>query len=149
MPGKMTQDAMETFLAGTHIGVVSVANDGDRPPHASPVWYGYEPGGDITFFTNTMGMVSRKSALVQRAGKLTLTAQTEELPYKYVTVEGTVTRIDRPPKADQMLGVARRYLPEQSAQGMVEEELGRPDGAVVLFTIRPDRWQSVDLSLDG
>ncbi|HEX2740546.1 MAG TPA: pyridoxamine 5'-phosphate oxidase family protein [Rubrobacter sp.] len=142
----MTEKEREQFLAQPRVGVLSVASDNNRPPLTVPIWYGYEPGGNITFFTGTQGRKARKTELIRRAGVLSLSVQREEFPYKYVTVEGTVVGIYRPPSAGQMLAVARRYLPEEAASGFVEAELGRPSGELVLFTVRPDRWLTADFS---
>ena len=146
MTRPMTEQERQEFLAEPHIGVVSVASDDDRPPLAVPVWYGYRPGGDITFFTGTQGRKARKTGLIRRAGVLSLSVQRQEFPYRYVTVEGTVVREDRPPPAEQMLAVARRYLPEEAACGFVEAELGTPGPELVLFTVRPDRWLTADFA---
>ena len=35
----MTVKEREQFLAGLHVGVLSVATDGSRGPIAVPVWY--------------------------------------------------------------------------------------------------------------
>src|SRR5919198_3678805 len=126
MPRAMTVQERQEFLADRRIAVLSVASDSDRPPLAVPIWYSYQPGGNLSFFTGTQGRKARKSRLIQRAGVLSLTVQCEEFPYKYVTVEGTVVRTDRPPSADQVLAVVRRYLPEEQAQGFVKSELERP-----------------------
>jgi uncharacterized protein len=77
---------------------------------------------------------------------LSLSVQGEKFPYKYVTVEGTIIQEDRPPPAEQMLAVARRYLPEAAAQGFVKAELENPGPELVLFTIRPDRWLTADFT---
>ncbi|MDQ3377199.1 MAG: pyridoxamine 5'-phosphate oxidase family protein [Actinomycetota bacterium] len=146
MPRQMTERERQEFLAEPHVAVLSVASGGDRPPHTTPVWYAYRPGGDVTFFTGTQGRKSRKSSLIQRAGVLSLTVQQEEFPYRYVTVEGTVVGEDRPPSAEQMLAVARRYMPEEHAQGFVAAELGHPTPEFVLFTVRPDRWLTFDFA---
>jgi len=111
-----------------------------------PRRYGYEPGGNVCFFTNTQGRKARKDALIEKAGVLTFSVQHGEMPYKYVTVEGTVVGADRPPSAEQMLAVARRYLPEDYAQGFVEAEVTHPTSQLVLFTVRPDRWLSFDFA---
>ncbi len=145
MPRPMTEKERQEFLAEAHVGVLSVA-DGERPPHATPVWYAYEPGGDLTFFTGTQGRRSRKAGLVEGAGVVSLTVQREEFPYRYVTVEGTVVAVDRPPAAEQALAIARRYMPEEAAVGFVEAELGDPSGEFVLFEIRPDRWLTFDFA---
>ena len=146
MPRQMTEQERQEFLAEPRVAVLSVATDNDRPPLTVPLWYGYEPGGNISFFTGTQGRKARKTRLIQRAGVLSLLVQREVFPYKYVTVEGTVVGTDRPPSAEQMLAVARRYLPEEAAQGFVEAELENPGSELVLFTIRPDRWLTADFS---
>src|SRR5829696_6308646 len=146
MPRRMTEQERQEFLAEPHVAVLSVARGGDRPPHTTPVWYGYLPGGNITFFTGTQGRRSRKAGHIEKAGVLSLTVQREEFPYRYVTVEGTVVGADRPPSAEQMLAVARRYLPEEASRGFVEAELEHPRSELVLFTIRPDRWLTFDFA---
>ncbi len=50
MPRQMTEEERQDFLAGPHVAVLSVSRDA-RSPHATPVWYAYEPGGNVTFFT--------------------------------------------------------------------------------------------------
>lgn len=146
MPGPMTEGERQGFLAGRHVGVVSVARGDGRPPHSTPVWYAYDPGGNISFFTGTQGRRSRKAELVREAGVLSFVVQREEFPYAYVTVEGTVVGEDSPPSAEQVLAVVRRYLPEEQAQPFVDSELRQPLPKFVLFTIRPDRWLSFDFS---
>lgn len=70
MPRPMTEGEHQAFLAEPRVGVPSDASDDDRPPLTVPVWYGYEPGGDITFFTGTQGRKARKACLIQKAGAL-------------------------------------------------------------------------------
>jgi uncharacterized protein len=146
MPRRMTEKERQEFLAEPRVAVLSVESGGERPPLTVPVWYGYEPGGDVTFFTGTQGRKARKTELIEKAGVLSLSVQREEFPYKHVTVEGTGVGADRPPSEEQMLAVARRYLPEEAAQGMVEAELEHPASELVLFTVRPDRWLSADFA---
>jgi hypothetical protein len=80
----MTRQEREAFLADVHVGVVAIAEPG-RAPLAVPVWYAYEPGGQIRFVT---GPNSRKGRLLKQAGRASLCVQTETAPYKYVSVEG-------------------------------------------------------------
>jgi uncharacterized protein len=56
-----------------------------------------------------------------------MTVQNPEWPYRYVSVECTVVRSDRPPSADQILAIARRFMPEEVAQGLAASELGDPE----------------------
>ena len=140
----MNEQKRQAFLAEPHVGVLSVASDNSRPPLTIPIWYGYRPGGNLTFFTGTQGRKARKTGLIEKAGVVSLCVQREDFPYKYVTVEGTVIGTDRPPSAEQMLAVVRRYLPEDQARGFVEGELAHPGSTLVLFTVRPERWLAVD-----
>jgi nitroimidazol reductase NimA-like FMN-containing flavoprotein (pyridoxamine 5'-phosphate oxidase superfamily) len=146
MPRQLTEQERQEFLAEPHVGVLSVASDSDRPPLTVPVFYGYQPGGNLTIFTGTQGRKARKTRLIQKAGVLSLSVQREEFPYKYVTVEGTVVRTDKPPSAEQLLAIVRRYMPEEQAQGFVKAELEFPVSELVLFTIRPDRWLTFDFA---
>ena len=142
----MTEEERERFLAGPHVAVLSIARGGGLPPHATPVWYAYEPGGDVTFFTGTQGRRSRKAGLVRAAGVVSMTVQREEFPYGYVTVEGTVVGEEKPPSIERALAVAGRYVPEDQARAFAEAEVGHPSGEFVLFAVRPDRWLTFDFS---
>ncbi|CAA9575456.1 MAG: hypothetical protein AVDCRST_MAG49-4118 [uncultured Thermomicrobiales bacterium] len=149
MPRPMTEQERQAFLAEPRVGVLSVASDDDRPPLTVPVWYGYQPGGSLSYFTGTQGRRARKTGLMRRAGVVSLSVQHDEFPYRYVTVEGTVVRTDQPPPAEGMLAIVRRYIPEDHAQGFVAAELADPGPELVLFTVRPDRWLSFDFGDDG
>jgi nitroimidazol reductase NimA-like FMN-containing flavoprotein (pyridoxamine 5'-phosphate oxidase superfamily) len=41
----MSQAEREEFLAGVHVGVLSVGAGEGRAPITTPVWYSYQPGG--------------------------------------------------------------------------------------------------------
>ncbi len=146
MPRPLTQAEREEFLAEPHIGVLSVAAEDGRPPLTVPVWYAYEPGGDLTFFTGTGGRRARKIGLIDTAGTVSFCVQREQMPYRYVTVEGAVTAAARPPAAEAMRAVVDRYLPEDFAKGFVEDELARPDSHLVLYTVSPQRWITFDFA---
>lgn len=146
--GPMTEQERERFLAAPRIAVLSIPRAADRPPHTTPVWYAYEPGGDVTFFTGTQGRKSRKAELLREAGVVSMTVQREEFPYGYVTVEGTIVKEDRPPSVEQAFAVAGRYMPEEQAQGFARAEVGHPAGEFVLFTVRPERWLTFDFSVE-
>ena len=84
---KMTETERQEFLAGLHVGVLGIER-ADGPPLLLPVWYSYEPGGDVEVLTSASSL---KGRLAVAAGRASLCAQQEELPYKYVSVEGAVT----------------------------------------------------------
>jgi PPOX class probable F420-dependent enzyme len=140
MPTSFSEAERQKFLADKHIAVLSVAASGGRPPASVPIWYDYEPGGDIRISTSTS---RRKARLIREAGTVTLVVQREEPPYQYVIVEATVTGDDVPAPHDAREAIATRYLGEEAGREFV---LGFDGADQVLFTIRPDRWFSVDYS---
>ncbi|MCO1660202.1 pyridoxamine 5'-phosphate oxidase family protein [Pseudonocardia humida] len=133
-------DSHQDFLAQPRVAVLAVEAAAGRPPLTVPVWYHYAPGGDVTFFTGTQGRTARKSRLLERAGRFSLNVQHAEMPYRYVTVECTVTAVERRPSAEQAYAITSRYLPEDAARGVAEEETADPDNTFVLYAGRPDRW---------
>ena len=46
----MTRSEREAFLADVHVGIISIENPG-RGPLSVPIWYLYEPGGEIAIVT--------------------------------------------------------------------------------------------------
>src|SRR5713101_4855709 len=77
----MTKQEREAFLADLHVGIISIPEQG-RGPLTVPIWYSYEPGGELRVVT---ARTSRKAQLLQRAGRFSVCVQTETLPYKYVS----------------------------------------------------------------
>ena len=131
----MTQDERERFLAGVHVGVLSISRDG--APLSAPIWYGYEPGGEIHIVIEPN---SRKGRLLSPGTRVALVAQQEAMPYKYVTVEGTVSEI-QPCGAEDVLPLAIRYLGDEIGAAYVE---ANPGDGIVRVSIRPDRWLTMD-----
>jgi hypothetical protein len=124
-----------------------VAGEPGRPPISVPTFYAYEPGGEITMFTGTQRRKPQRIAQIKNSGVVTVVVQREEMPPAYVTVEAELVEIGKPTHG-QMLAIARRYMTEEEAEGYVRTELGDPDNIVVLFTFRPTRWLSSDVSHD-
>src|SRR5918993_2649475 len=123
MPRPLTELEREAFLADPHIAVLSLPSDDDRPPLAFPIWYGYQPGGEITYYTHRTEPKSRKLRLLHQGTAVSLCVQREELPYKYVTVEGTVVTVNEAPTAEQQFAIVRRYLSSDDAQAYINGEL--------------------------
>ncbi|TMA35703.1 MAG: pyridoxamine 5'-phosphate oxidase [Deltaproteobacteria bacterium] len=136
----MSRTEREAFLAGTHVAIVSVVDDG-RGPLTVPVWYRYEPGGEVRFVT---GRTSRKLDLIKKAGRLSLCVQTETAPYEYVTVEGPAT-VGEPDYERDIRGVAIRYLGDRLGEtylAMTAEQ--RVAEGEVLVSVHPERWLTAD-----
>jgi PPOX class probable F420-dependent enzyme len=134
----MTSEERQAFLAELHVGVIAVERPG-RAPLSVPVWYGYQPGGDLMVWTDA-GSVKEK--LIRAAGRFALTAQDERPPYRYVTAEGPVSGIE-PVDRDTALSIAVRYLGEKDGTAFTEQYLTSNS---VLIRMRPQRWLSLDYS---
>ena len=135
----MTRAEREQFLAGVHVGVLSVASVDGGGPLAVPVWYSYQPGGTVNVIT---GDSTRKAAAIRAAGRLSLCAQDEQPPYKYVTVEGPVVAVEEA-SHDERLNLARRYLGRDGGDAYVSAV---PTSGQVVFRMTPERWLTVDYS---
>jgi PPOX class probable F420-dependent enzyme len=134
----MTHAERESFLAALHVGVLAVAEPG-RGPLLAPIWYGYEPGGEVRIVT---GRDSRKARLLSRAGRFSLCVQTEEPPYRYVSVEGPIVAIESSDRERDARPLAHRYLGAELGDRYMEASAG--DEASVLVRMRPERWLTVD-----
>ena len=144
----MSRAEREAFLAATHVAVVAIA-DGESAPLAVPIWYAYEPGGVIRFVT---ARSSRKGKLLQKARRVSLCAQTEAPPYKYVSVEGPVA-IAKPDYERDVRAVALRYLGPEAGErylrSLESQDSHREDAEEVLVELTPERWFSVDYTKLG
>jgi nitroimidazol reductase NimA-like FMN-containing flavoprotein (pyridoxamine 5'-phosphate oxidase superfamily) len=137
----MTTTERETFLAGVHVGILSVEEPG-RGPLTVPVWYAYRPGGTVDVIT---GAQSAKAGRLRAAGRCSVCAQTEEPPYSYVSVEGPVSAEESTVSPDERRAMAYRYLgPEfgdlylaATAEDAVQS---------IVFRMSPERWLTTDFS---
>ena len=133
----MTKEEREAFLADLHVGVLGVQH-GDVPL-AVPIWYGYEPGGDVWIIMNPESI---KGKALNASGRFSLCAQSESLPYKYVTVSGTVSQVEEATKEDTR-ALAHRYLGPELGDQYVEQTAGTA-GSSHLWRLTPERWYTVD-----
>lgn len=141
MPSSMGKAEREEFLAGLHVGVLSVAAGDGRGPLSIPVWYSYQPGGTVNVST---GRSTRKARAIEAAGRFTLCTQDERPPYKYVTVEGPA--VIEESNAPERLEIARRYLGPDGGDAFVAARPASPDDVLIRMT--PERWVSVDYGSD-
>lgn len=142
----MTKEEREAFLAGVHIGIISIAEEG-RGPLTVPIWYAYDPGGELRIMT---GRESRKGRLLARAGRFSLCVQTETPPYKYASVEGPIVSTEAADIERDLRPLARRYLGKEGGDRYVEETRNLPTHADnVLIRMRPERWLTTDYSKEN
>lgn len=134
----MTREEREAFLADLHIAVISIA-ESSHGTLAVPIWYFYEPGGDVSIITSR---TSRKGRLLERAGRFSLCVQTEVLPYKYVSVEGPIVAIDAPDLDRDRRPLVYRYFGSELGERYIASTKDADGNAV--FRMRPERWLTVD-----
>ena len=134
----MSKAEREAFLAGVHVAVISIPEDG-RGPLTVPIWYSYEPGGVVRFVT---GGASKKAALIRKAGRLSLCVQTETAPYQYVSIEGPAT-FSQPDFERDVRAIAHRYLGEQMGEMYLQMTANERIDSI-LVTLTPERWTTVD-----
>jgi len=135
----MSKQEREAFLADARVGVLAVAGADGAPPSLTPIWYTYEPGGEIVM--ETAG-TSPKTALLRAAGRASLCVQTEAPPYKYVVVEGPVGITDALDETWRR-GLARRYLGDELGDMYADATKEQAAGAVTI-RLTPTRWHTTD-----
>ncbi|MGW9590294.1 pyridoxamine 5'-phosphate oxidase family protein [Streptomyces chartreusis] len=136
----LTREEREEFLAEPHIAALAVDAGAGRAPLTVPIWYQYEPGGDLWIMT---GLDSRKSELIQAAGRLSLMVDRLEPTIRYVSVEGPVVSTV-PATLEQLREISARYLPAEKVDGYVDFAW-KNHGEQVVVHVRPERWVSSDL----
>ena len=136
----MTPAEREAFLAEVRVAVVTVADGDGRGPLAVPLWYDYQPGGEIILVTDGN---SRKAQLIRKAGRVTVCAQTQEVPYRYASVEGPVTAIEDTVTVEERWAIASRYLGPEGADAYIESTAGATE-RMVRILMRPEHWLTRD-----
>ena len=133
----MSKQEREDFLAALHVGVLAVERT-DGPPLVTPIWYRYSAGGVVEL---NIASTSEKARLLEAAGRASMCAQREELPYAYVTVEGPIeiVKADRTTRVD----IATRYLGEELGTAYID---ANPDGDDILVRLRPEKWLTSDFA---
>lgn len=141
----MTQEERQAFLAQPWVAVISIPEEG-RGPLTVPVWYLYEPGGDVRIWT---GHKSRKARLLAAAQRMSVCVQDPRPPYKYVSIEGPVS-IEPVQFERDVCPMAFRYFGGEGGERYLES-LGGAAGVAddILARVRPERWLTVDYAKLG
>lgn len=138
---RMSEDQRQEFLADLHVGVISVADpDASRAPLSAPIWYDYAPDAGLWVIT---GRQSRKGRALEKAGRFSLVAQTETLPYRYVSVEGPIVESRPADREQDTRPMAHRYFGAELGDAYVEGQAGADDESFV-YVMQPKRWLTVD-----
>ncbi|MGE2833117.1 pyridoxamine 5'-phosphate oxidase family protein [Mycobacterium sp. SMC-4] len=136
----MPDERRKTFLAEPRVGVVAVEWE-NRAPLNVPVWYRYDVDGDVSVWTYADSV---KLRLMRAAGRFSLSSQSQDLPYRYVTVEGPVTSVE-PATQEWVHQLAVHYLgPTRGAHYAANDF--KPESVIV--RMRPQRWFSGEFLTD-
>jgi nitroimidazol reductase NimA-like FMN-containing flavoprotein (pyridoxamine 5'-phosphate oxidase superfamily) len=131
----------QEFLAEPHVAALSVDAGPHRAPLVVPIWYQYEPGGDIWFHTS---VGSRKAKLIDAAGRVSLMVDEAGPRVRYVSVEGPVVHTE-PGTYEHVRAMTARYLPPERVEPFLEYAMAE-HGEQVVYHVRPQRWLSADLT---
>ncbi|NUT91393.1 MAG: pyridoxamine 5'-phosphate oxidase [Saccharothrix sp.] len=137
----MDEAQREKFLAEVRVGVMAIARAGG-PPLAVPVWYHYEPGGEVLVQTHPHAV---KYRLATAAGGFSLVVQVETPPYRYVSVSGPLTGVVEDTPWDEVDALARRYFGD-GADEYLKTLAGQ---TIATLRMRPERWYSADYTEEG
>ncbi len=143
MDTRMTNEERQAFLALPWVGVISIPEEG-RGPLTVPVWYTYQPGGEVCVWT---GESTRKCKLLHETTRISFCVQDPTPPYyKYVSIEGPFILDQIDPERD-IHPMAIRYMGEQYGEKYYQD-VCKDEGwkNSVLLRIKPERWYSVDYS---
>ncbi|MFD7661873.1 pyridoxamine 5'-phosphate oxidase family protein [Streptomyces sp. NPDC059788] len=137
----LTTEERERFLAEPHIAALSVdSGEAGRAPLTVPVWYAYEPGGELWITTERD---SRKARLIAAAGRFTMMVDRVSPTVRYVSVEGEVVSTE-PATEEELRAMAGRYLAAEALATYLAE-VEPSFGPQVTIRMRPRRWLSSDM----
>jgi nitroimidazol reductase NimA-like FMN-containing flavoprotein (pyridoxamine 5'-phosphate oxidase superfamily) len=137
----LSREEREQMLAEPHVAALAVDADDGRAPLNVPVWYVYEPGGEVWVLT---GRDSRKAQLIERAGRFSLMVDRLQPSVRYVSIEGPVTGTAAGTH-DDLVTISARYLPPEQVEPYVK--MAEADhGPQVVIRMRPEHWLSADLT---
>ena len=146
MSTAMSCDEREAFLAEVRVGIVSLTDEG-RGPLTVPIWYAYEPGGEVHIVTEQS---SRKAQLLEKGRRISLCVQSEAPPYKYVSVEGPIAAIEPSDVERDERPMAHRYLGKKGGDRYIEASTrDRVADEAILVRMQPERWLTVDYSKEN
>jgi PPOX class probable F420-dependent enzyme len=138
--------AMETFLAGDHIAVLSYLRADGRPNQA-PIWYAYRDG--VIWFS--VESDSPKVRALRKDPRVCVTIQDERPPYRAVIVEGTIEIVEPgsagTPEGELAWQMAEHYFGKVAAkqyEKMVREE--RAEHGTLLLRLVPSEVKGFDNS---
>jgi PPOX class probable F420-dependent enzyme len=124
---KLTDKQAKLFLDKNFAAVATIRPDGT--PHVTPVWVDYD--GDRVVFNTATGRAKWRH--MQRDPRVTIEVYSQEDPYEYVTVTGTV-ELEEGEAADRHIDkLSEKYTGNSKFQSH------RPGERRVIVRVTPER----------
>lgn len=138
----LSDEARQEMLAQPHTAILSIPN-GRSAPFSSPIWYIYEPGGDISIIIHEQSLKARR---MTEGVEVSLTVDVAD-PTQWVSVEGPVTSVRQTDFEPDMKELTERYVEGPDREAFIAGY--RPVASeMIRVTIRPERWRGNDLGVD-
>lgn len=139
----MSKESRDAFLAEVRVAVLGVVDPrGDSAPLQVPVWYSYQPGGNITVLTARAAI---KTKFIQEAGRFSICVQDDTAPYRYVSVEGPLVAVDDPMNPVVREAMVHRYLDREAAAEYLAATQDQLVDDIAIY-LRPQRWRTADFA---
>ena len=127
--GRMSEQEMQAFLDEPRVGhMVTLQPDGS--PQAAPIWYEYRDGKFLVWTDR----FTRRFKNISGDPRVTMSIASDDQPYRYVTVEATVTIRETDIEATA-ISIATRYKGLESGTAFVEDY--QKEGVSVLLILAP------------
>lgn len=118
----MDEEERDAFLGTGGTGVISYAREGDQPPYAVPVSYGYDAAEETFYFRLAVGPSSEKGDLAGRAVTFVTHGETDR--YRSVVAAGRLEPTDQEGgETEAMEGLRRVHIPLHDVFGRAPSEI--------------------------
>ncbi|WP_276259856.1 pyridoxamine 5'-phosphate oxidase family protein [Haloglomus litoreum] len=118
----MDDEERDAFLGTGGTGVISYAREGDEPPYAVPVSYGYDAAEETFYFRLAVGPGGEKSDLAGRMVTFVTHGETDR--YRSVVATGRLEPTDEDGiGTDAMAGMRRVHIPLHDVFGRATSEM--------------------------
>jgi len=132
--GRMSEQETQAFLDEPRVGhMVTLQPDGS--PQAAPIWYEYRDGKFLVWTDR----FTRRFKNISGDPRVTMSIASDDQPYRYVTVEATVTIRETDIEATA-ISIATRYKGLESGTAFVEDY--QKEGVSVLLILAPSKLVS-------
>ena len=131
----MSTEQQQAFLSEPRVGIFAF-NQGGESPLLTPMWFVYEAGPEEYWFITSAE--SRKGQLLFVGSPISMVAQKDTVPHKYVSVRGKVTALEDASAADWQTMAAHYSV--AGGEGIEATGLTNP----ILVRVRIERWTSYD-----